>query len=78
MCLSVCDLFLSVKHFSGAAAPRISKFGTNVMFDSRYCGKGNLPAPAYSSIYLSVFLSLLSKLWTFASKFLGDYIIKAC
>ena len=55
-------------------------------YDLVYCGEENLSAPAYSSIYLCIFLSLQWKFWTSASnciklfvpKSLRCYIIKAC
>ena len=47
-----------VKDFSGTTAPRILKFGTNVGYDLLHCFKENLPAAAYHSFYLSIFLSL--------------------
>ena len=58
MFLSV-NLF-SMKHFYGTTctAPRILKLDTNVGYDSLYCEKENRPAHAYSTIYLSIFLSL--------------------
>ena len=55
VCLSV-SIF-SIKHFSGTAARRILKFGTNVGYGSLYCGKEDGPVPACSSIYSSTFHS---------------------
>ena len=47
-----------VKDFSGATAPRILKFGTNVGYDLLYCVKENQHAAAYHSLYLSITASL--------------------
>ena len=44
-----------VKDFSVTTALRISKFGTNVGYDLMFCVKEKELAPAYHSLYLSVF-----------------------
>ena len=57
----VCVNLIFVKDFSETAAPKILKFGTNVGYDFNivlYSVKENQPAPAYHSLYLSIFLSL--------------------
>ena len=60
MCVCVC-LCVNLSFSVNYNAPRILKFSTNVGYDLLYCGKENWLAPAYSSIYLSIFLSLQSK-----------------
>ena len=47
-----------VKDFSETAQARVFKFGVQVDNDVLYCGIANQPTPAYSSLYLSIFLSL--------------------
>ena len=49
-----------VKDFSGTAAPRILKFGTNVVYDLLYCVRENQPPVSYRFLCLSIFLSLQS------------------
>ena len=49
---------ICVKDFSGTAAPRILKLGTNVGYALLYCIRETQPPPAYHSHYLSIFLSL--------------------
>ena len=51
---------ICVKDFSGTTAPRILKFGTNVVYDLLYCVRENQPPAAYHFLYLSIFLSLQS------------------
>ena len=60
MCVCVCLSvnFFFVRNFSGTTTPKILKFGTNIGYDSLYCGKENWPTPVFSSIYLSIFLFL--------------------
>ena len=60
----------SVEHFSGTIAPRILKFAMNVGHVSLYYMKKNWSAPAYTSIYLSLFLFLLSKFLSMISQLL--------
>ena len=56
---------ICVKDFSGTAAPRILKFGTNVGYDLLYCVKANQHAAAYHSPYLSIFSFSPSKFLSF-------------
>ena len=56
---------ICVKAFSGTAAPRILKFGTNVGYDLLYCVRENQHAAAYHSPYLSIFLPLQAKFLSF-------------
>ena len=51
---------ICVKDFSGTTAPRILKFGTNVVYDLLYCVRENQPPAAYHFLYLSILLSLQS------------------
>ena len=46
---------ICVKDFLGTTAHRILKFGTNIVYDLLYCVKENQHAPAYHSLYLSIF-----------------------
>ena len=46
---------ICVKDFSGTTAPRILKFGTNVVYDLLYCVRENQPSAAYHFLYLSIF-----------------------
>ena len=39
------------KYFSGTIAPRIMKFGTNIGYNSLFCGK-YCPAPAYFHLFV--------------------------
>ena len=59
MCVfvSLCVNFFFVKDFSGAAVPRILKFGTNIGYDKLYSVLKNQPHMAYQSLYLFIFLS---------------------
>ena len=50
---------ICVKDFSGTTAPRILRFGTNVVYDL-YFVRENQPPAAYHFLYLSIFLSLQS------------------
>ena len=47
-----------VKHFSETVQAREVIFGMQVDNDVLRCGIANQPSPAYSSLYLSIFLSL--------------------
>ena len=47
-----------VKDFSETVLARVFIFGMQVDNDVLYCGIANQPTPAYSSLYLSIFLSL--------------------
>ena len=47
-----------VKDFCETVQARIVIFGMHVDNDVLYCGIANQPSPAYSSLYLSNFLSL--------------------
>ena len=47
-----------VKDFSETVQARVFIFGMQVDNDVLYCGIANQPTPAYSSLYLSIFLSL--------------------
>ena len=47
-----------VKDFSETVQGRVFIFGMQVDNDVLYCGIVNQPSPAYSSLYLSDFLSL--------------------
>ena len=47
-----------VKDFCETMQARIGIFGMQVDNDVLYCGIVNQPSPAYSSLYLSDFLSL--------------------
>ena len=47
-----------VKDFSGTVQARVVIFGMQVDNDVLYRGIANQPTPAYSSLYLSIFLSL--------------------
>ena len=47
-----------VKDFSEIVQARVFIFGMQVENDVLYCGIVNQPSPAYSSLYLSIFLSL--------------------
>ena len=46
-----------VKDFSETVRARVVIFGEQVDNDVLYCGIANQPSPAYSSMYLSNFLS---------------------
>ena len=46
-----------VKDFSETVKARVVIFGMQVDNDVLYCGIANQPSPAYSSLYLSNFLS---------------------
>ena len=46
-----------VKDFCETVQARVVIFGMQVDNDVLYCGIGNQPSPAYSSLYLSNFLS---------------------
>ena len=50
------DIFF--KDFSEIVQARVFIFGMQVDNDVLYCGIANQPSPAYSSLYLSIFLSL--------------------
>ena len=60
VCVCVFVNFFFVKDFSGTTAPRILKFGVNVVYDLSYCVRENQPSAAYRFLYLSIFLSLQS------------------
>ena len=47
-----------VKDFSEIVQARVVIFGMQVDNDVLYCGIAIQPSPAYSSLYLSIFLSL--------------------
>ena len=47
-----------VNDISTTMQARILIFGLQVDDDLFYCGNGNQPSPAYSSLYLSNFLSV--------------------
>ena len=49
-----------VKDFCETVQARVVIFGEQVDNDVLYCGIANQPSPAYSSLYLSIFLSLYS------------------
>ena len=54
----VCVLiFFSVKDFLETTASRILKFGTIIGYDILYCERVNQHPHAFSSLYLSIFLS---------------------
>ena len=59
-----------VKDFSETVQARVVIFGMQVDNDILYCGIANQPSPAYSSLYLSIFLSLD----IFRPRFLHNYI----
>ena len=46
-----------VKDFCEIGQARVVKFGKQIDNDVLYCGIANQPPPAYSSLYLSNFLS---------------------
>ena len=46
-----------VKDFCETVEARVVIFGTQLDNDVLYCGIANQPSPAYSSLYLSNFLS---------------------
>ena len=50
--MRVCVHIFFIKNFSGTAAPRILKFGTNVGYDFLYCVKENQPTSAYHSLFV--------------------------
>ena len=49
-----------VKDFSETMQARVLIFGLQIDDDMLYCGIANQPSPAYSSLYLSNFLSFLT------------------
>ena len=49
---------ISVKDFCETVQARVFIFGMQVDNDVLYRGIANQPSPAYSSLYLSIFLSL--------------------
>ena len=49
-----------VKDFCETVQARVVIFGMQLDDDMLYCGIANQPSPAYSSLYLSNFLSFLS------------------
>ena len=57
-----------VKDFSETVQARVFIFGVQVDNDVLYCGIGNQPTPAYSLLYLSIFLSL----YIFRQRFLSN------
>ena len=57
---SVIHRDICVKDFSGTTAPRILKFGTNVVYDLLHCVRENQPPDAYHFLYLFIFLSFQS------------------
>ena len=56
--------------FSTTMQARILIFGMQVDDDLLYRGIGNQPSPAYSSVYLSNFLSIHMKTYIFHQRFL--------
>ena len=59
-----------VKDFSEIVQARVFIFGMQVDNDVLYGGTANQPSPAYSSLYLSVFLSL----YIFCQRYLHNCI----
>ena len=59
-----------VKDFCETVQARVVIFGMQVDNDVLYCGIANQPSPAYSSLYLSIFLSL----YTFRQRYLHNCI----
>ena len=59
-----------VKDFSETVLARVFIFGMQVDNDVLYRGIANQPTPAYSSLYLSIFLSL----YIFRQRYLHNYI----
>ena len=51
---------ICVKDFPGTAAPRIFKFGTNVVYDLLHCVRENQPPDMFHFLYFSTFLSIQS------------------
>ena len=62
--------FLSNISQLGTARHRIMKFGTNIGYGKLYCVRKNRPSPAYQSLYLSIFLSVLLKFLSHISQLL--------
>ena len=50
---------ICVKDFSGATAPRVLKFGTNIGYDLLYCIGENQYPHTYHFLYLSFFFLFL-------------------
>ena len=59
-----------VEDFSETVQARVFIFGNQVDNDVLYRGIANRPSPAYSSLYLSIFLSL----YIFRQRYLHNYI----
>ena len=59
-----------IKDFSENVQTRVFIFGMQVDNDILYCGIANQPTPAYSSLFLSIFLSL----YIFRQKYLHNSI----
>ena len=59
-----------VKDFCETVQARVFMFGMQVDNDVLYCGIANQPSPAYSSLYLSIFLSL----YIFCQRYLHNCI----
>ena len=59
-----------VKDFSETVLARVLIFGMQVDNDVLYCGIANQPTLAYSSLYLSIFLSL----YIFRQRYLHNYV----
>ena len=62
-----------VKDFCETVQARVFIYGMQVDNDVLYCGIANQPSPAYSSLYLSNFLSFHTLM-----KFLSKISVKLC
>ena len=67
-----------VKDFSGTTMATILTFNTNTEYDLLYCLKENHPPAAYHCLYLSIFLSLQSKVLLQISQLLWKTVFKVC
>ena len=67
---------ICVKDISGTTAPRILKFGTNVVYDLLYYVRENQPPADYHFLYLSSFLSLQSNFLLQISQLLWEPVFK--